>query len=172
LAVVVFLPRYLYNSYNQTFIAHPLHVKKGTLMIDEAFIKSYITSTFEHAETAVNLGYTFFFFRDEHMHAFATIASTGNEYEKISNLDRPGVYRLNIGVSRDTFQSLFGKGKIDTSAYDFTALNTIMPHPDYSSQHFICVLSPSEAMFERIRPMLAEAYDIAMKRYKGQKAHD
>ncbi len=111
-------------------------------MIDEAFITNYITSTFENVETAVNLGYTFFFYRDDHMHAFATIASTGNEYEKISALDRPGVYRLNLGVNKDTFQSLFGKGKINVSAYDFTTLDVILPHPDYSSQHFLCVLSP------------------------------
>jgi len=103
------------------------------------------------------------------MHAFTTIASTGNEYEKISNLDRFGMYRLNISVSRDTFQAMFGKGKIDISAYDFTALDTIMPHPDYSSKFFLCVLSPSEATFERIRPMLAEAYDVAMKRYNKRK---
>lgn len=141
--------------------------------MDETFITSYITSTFENVETDVNLGYTFFFYRDDHMHAFATIASTGNEYEKISNLDRSGVYRLNIGVGRETFQSLFGKGKVDIRAYDFTALDTIMPHPDYSSQHFICVLSPSEATFnEKIRSMLAEAYDIAMKRYEKRKAHE
>ena len=106
------------------------------------------------------------------MHAFATIASTGNEYEKISNLDRPGVYRLNIGVSRDTFQAMFGKGKIDVSAYDFTALDILMPHPDYSSQHFLCVLSPSEATFERIRPLVAEAYNIAMKKYKRHKTNN
>jgi hypothetical protein len=140
-------------------------------VIDETFITSYIMSTFENVETAVNLGYTFFFYRDDHMHAFATIASTGNAYERISNLDRPGVFRLNIGVSRETFKSLFGTKKIDVSAYDFTALDTIMPHPEYSSQHFLCVLSPSEATFERIRPMLAEAYDIAMKRYNRRKAH-
>jgi len=142
-------------------------------MIDEAFITNYITDTFENVETAVNMGYTFFFYRDDHMHAFATTASTGNEYEKISNLDRPGVYRLNIGVSRETFQEMFGKGKIDTGVYDFTALDTIMPHPDYSSQHFICVLSPSEETFdERIKPALAEAYNIAMKRYNKRKAYD
>ena len=140
-------------------------------MIDESFITSYITSTFENVETAVNMGYTFFFYRDDHMHAFATIASTGNEYERISNLDRPGVYRLNIGVSRETFKSLFGTNKINVSDYDFTALDTIMPHPDYSSQFFLCVLSPSQATFERIRPMLAEAYDVAMKRYNRRKAH-
>lgn len=140
-------------------------------MIDETFITSYITSTFEDVETAVNLGHTFFFYRDDHMHAFATIASNGNEYEQISKLDRPGVYRLNIGVSRETFQSLFGKGKVDVSAYDFAALDVIMPHPDYSSQHFLCVLSPSATTFEQTRPMLAEAYDIARNRYTKRKAH-
>ena len=140
--------------------------------MDEAFITSYITSTFENVETAVNLGYTFFFYKDDHMHAFATIASMGNEYEKISNLDRPGVFRLNIGVSRETFRSLFGAKKINTSEYDFTALDTIMPHPDYSSQFFLCVLLPSAATFdEQIRPLLAEAYDIAMKRYTKREAH-
>jgi len=140
-------------------------------VIGELFITSYITDTFEDVETAVNLGYTFFFYRDDHMHAFATIASTGNEYEKISDLDRPGVYRLNIGVSRETFQELFGKGKVEVSAYDFTALDTIMPHPDYSSQHFLCVLSPGEATFEKLRPLFAEAYDIAKNRYNKRKTH-
>jgi hypothetical protein len=105
------------------------------------------------------------------MHAFATIASTGNEYEQISNLDRPGVYRLNIGVSRETFKSLFGINKMDVRAYDFTVLDTIIPHPDYSSQHFLCVLSPSEATFEKVRPMLTEAYEVAMNRYNKRKGN-
>ncbi len=125
------------------------------------------------SKSTVNLGYSFFFYRDDRMHAFATIASTGNEYEKISNLDRPGVYRLNIGVSREIFKSLFGTKKINVGDYDFTALDTIMPHPDYSSQNFLCILAPSEATFnEQIRPILAEAYDVAMKRYDKRKAHD
>lgn len=139
-------------------------------MLNEAFITGYITSTFKDVEMDVNLGYTFFFYKDDHMHAFATIASTGNEYEKISALDRPGVFRLNIGLSRETFQAMFGKGKVDVSPYDFTTLDTIMPHPEYSSQFFICVLSPSEATFEKIRPMLAEAYEVAVKRYNKRKA--
>jgi hypothetical protein len=140
-------------------------------VIDESFITNYITSTFENVESTVNMGYTFFFYRDDHMHAFATIASNGNEYEQVSKLERPGVYRLNIGVNRETFHSLFGKGKMDLSPYDFTALDTIMPHPDYSSQFFICVLSPSEATFEKIKPLLAEAYDVAMKRYNKRTTH-
>ncbi|HNS03177.1 MAG TPA: DUF6194 family protein [Anaerolineae bacterium] len=141
-------------------------------MIDESFITNYIADTFADVQSTINWGYTFFFYRDDHMHAFATIASTGNEHEKISNLDRPGVYRLNIGVSRATFQSLFGTKKFDAGDYDFTALDVIMPHPDYSSQNFLCVLSPGEATFAAIRPLLAEAYDIAVKRYHRRKATD
>jgi len=66
---------------------------------------------------------------------------------------------------------LFATNKIDVSDYDFTTLDTIMPHPEYSAQSFLCVLSPSEATFERIKPLLAEAYKIAVKKYNQRKAH-
>ena len=140
-------------------------IRKEEPVIDESFITHYITSTFEDVESSTNLGYVFFFYRDDHMVPFATIASSGNEHEKVSNLQRPGVYRLNIGVSRETFQSLFETDKVNISDYDFTALDVIMPHPDYSAQLFICVLSPGEATFERVKPLLAEAYEIAVKKY-------
>jgi len=44
----------------------------------------------------------------------------------------------------------------------------IMPHPEYAQQHFICVLSPTEATFERVRLLLAEAHAIAVRRYTSQ----
>ncbi len=125
----------------------------------------YITETFEGVETTTNLGYTFFFYGPERKFPFATIASTGNEHEQISKLDRPGVFRLNIGVSKQTFQSLFGTDQVDVSAYDFTALDTIMPHPDYAAYHFVCVLNPGDATLEKARALLAEAYDLAAHRH-------
>ena len=133
--------------------------------MDESSVANYITETFPGVETTTNFGYTFFFYKSDHMVPFATIASSDNEYERISNLDRPGVFRLNIGVSRETFQSLFGTAKVDVGSYDFTALDVIMPHPDYSPQNFICVLSPSEATFEKVRALLDEAYEIAVQKY-------
>jgi hypothetical protein len=133
--------------------------------MNEASVTEYIMKTFSDVETTTNFGYAFFFYKSDHLLPFATIASTDNEYESISNLNRPGVFRLNIGVSKQTFQSLFGTAKVDVSSYDFTTLDMIMPHPDYSPQSFICVLSPSEATFERIRSLLAEAYDIAVRRF-------
>ena len=139
--------------------------------MNETSVAEYITQTFPDVETTTDFGYTFFFYREERIHAFATIASSGNEYEQVSRLDRPGVFRLNIGVSREGFKSLFGTNKINVSDYDFTALDTLLPHPDYSAQSFICVLSPSETSFERIRPLLAEAYEVDVKRYNKRKAH-
>ncbi len=71
----------------------------------------------------------------------------------------------NIGVSPQTFQALFGTSRVDVSTYDFTALDTIMPHPDYAVQSWVCVLNPSEGTFaQHVRPFLAEAYARAVAR--------
>jgi hypothetical protein len=86
------------------------------------------------------------------------------EYDRVSNLDRPGVYRLNIGVSRSTFRSLFGSARVDLGACDFTALDTLMPHPDDAAQSYLCVLNPSEETFQKLQPLLAEAYQLAVRR--------
>lgn len=134
------------------------------LTMDENGISNYIMTTFAGVETMSTLGYTFFFYGPDRMLPFTTIATADNEGDRVSHLDRPGVFRLNIGVSKPTFQALFGTGKVDVSAYDFTALDTIMPHPDYAAQSWICVLNPSEATFHRLQPWLSEAYDLAVRR--------
>ncbi len=130
----------------------------------QADIAQYIRDTFPGVETADNLGYLFFFYGADHMLPFATLATADNDYDRVSNLDRPGVFRLNIGVSRQTFQSLFGADRVDVSRYDYTALDLIMPHPDYAAQNWICVLNPSEATFGQVQTFLAEAYEIARAR--------
>jgi Family of unknown function (DUF6194) len=136
--------------------------------MNEPSVVEYITTTFAEVETTTAYGYTFFFYRSDRLFPFATLISSDQEYDRFSNLDRPGVFRLNIGVSRKTFQSLFGTAKVDVRNYDFTALDVIMPHPEYAQQHFICVLSPSEMTFEKVRLFLAEAYDMAVRRYTSQ----
>ncbi len=133
--------------------------------MDAASIAEYITSTFEDVQTSSAYGYEFFFYSTERKLPFATLATSDNDYDRVSQLDRPGVFRLNIGVSRPTFQSLFGAERADPSAYDFSALDTIMPHPDYAAQSWICVLSPSDASLQRVQQLLAEAYDIAVRRH-------
>src|SRR5512141_694011 len=136
--------------------------------MDEAAVAEYIMKTFPEVETTTAYGYNMFFYSSDRKLSFATMISSDYDYDNISNLNRPGVYRLNIGVSKQTFQLLFGTGEVNIKDYDFTALDVIMPHPEYAQYHFICVLSPSEETFEEIRSLLAEAYDIAARRYTSQ----
>lgn len=136
--------------------------------MDETAVTDYVTKTFPGVETGFDYGYTFFYYRSDRKLPFATLISSDYEYDRVSNLDRPGVFRLTIGISKKTFQSLFGKAKVDAKRYDFTALDVIMPHPEYAQHHFICVLSPGEATFEKVRLLLAEAYEIAARRYDSQ----
>ncbi len=133
--------------------------------MDESAISDYMTQTFPDAETSNDYGYLFWYYRSERMVPFASLSSSDNEYDNVSNLNRAGVYRLNIGVSRPTFQALFGTDKVAVENYDFTTLDEIMPHPQYANQSFICVLAPSAATFEKLRPLLTEAYELAARRF-------
>ncbi len=109
--------------------------------MNEASIANYITKTFPGVETSTDFGYTFFFHGADRKLPFATLISSDYEYDRISNLDRPGVFRLNIGVSRETFQSLFGAAKVEVGLFDFTALDVIMPHPEYANNiSYLCFL--------------------------------
>jgi uncharacterized protein DUF6194 len=139
--------------------------------MDQESIAEYILTSFAGVETASAAGYTFFFYGADRMLPFATLATADNEFDHVSELDRPGVYRLNIGVSRGTYVSLFGPerprlgagGRLD-SAHDFTRLDVLLPHPFYAPQSWVCVLSPSATTFEQVRPLLAEAYERAVAR--------
>ena len=136
--------------------------------MNELEVADYIMKTFPQVETTQAYGYDMFFYSSDRKLSFATMISSDYDYDNVSNLSRPGVFRLNIGVSKQTFQSLFGTDEVNLKVYDFTALDVIMPHPEYAGYHFICVLSPSKETFEKIRPLLAEAYDIAARRYASQ----
>ena len=105
---------------------------------------------------------------------FATIVTKDyGDFDHASNLNRPGVFRLNIGVSKDTYRSLFGPppsslgaaGAGDTG-HDFTALDRLMPHPVYAPQSWVCILNPSDATFQAVvRPLLADAYTLTVSRH-------
>jgi hypothetical protein len=51
------------------------------------------------------------------------------------------------------------------TGHDFTALDQLLPHPVYAPMSWVCVLNPSVATFEAVRPLLAEAYQLAVSRY-------
>jgi len=98
---------------------------------------------------------------------FATIVTKDyGDFDNASKLDRPGIFRLNIGVSKDTYAKLF---PADGGDYDFAALDRLMPHPVYGPNHSVCVINPSESTFESIKTLLEEAHGIAMGRVERRK---
>lgn len=145
--------------------------------MDETAVSEYIRDAFPGVETASTGGYTFFFYGSDRKLPFATLATADDEYDRASNLNRPGVYRLNVGVSRDTYRSLFGEksprledsGVVDTG-HDFSVLDRILPHPVYAPQSWVCVLNPSRDTFGTVQSLLSEAYDRAVQRAKRMDA--
>jgi hypothetical protein len=156
--------------------------------MNESEISQYITETFEGVDVVVASGDSFFFYNPDrnvppdHRFPFVTLV-TSDINDQFSNLNRPSVYRLNIGIGKQTFHSLFGdpaalpsvsaadSGEISRD-YDFTTLDQLMPHPVYGRMSWVCVLNPGEKTFEtKVRQLLAEAYDMAVSKYKRQATH-
>lgn len=135
--------------------------------MDRDTISRYITDTFDGVETITADDNLFFMYDPTHMFPFATLM-TNDLNDTFSNLSRPDAYRLNIGVSRQTFHALFGdqpqESADGTSPYDFTAFDRVMPHPVYGKMYWVCIVNPSPTTFQDvIRPLLDEAYarDVA-----------
>lgn len=143
--------------------------------MDEAAIIRYIAETFDGVEVVEASEDSFFMYDPGHLipvnrrFPFATLV-TGDRHDTVSNLDRPGVFRLNIGVGKETFRSLFGAEESPADSggtagdYDFTALDRLMPHPVYGRMYWSCVLNPGEATWPMAQALLAEAYEMAVAR--------
>jgi hypothetical protein len=115
-------------------------------------------------------GDSFFFYDpDGHLEGankfpFATIVTKDyGEFDNLSRLDREGVFRLNLGISSETYDSLFPSA---TEPKDFSQLDVLMPHPVYAKNHWVSVLNPSGQTFESIKPLIAEAHSRARRRYQ------
>src|SRR5688572_14279651 len=141
-----------------------------TLAMDESSIVQYITDTFDDVHVVNAYDAYFFFYGADRMTPFATLV-TNDAHDQASDLNRPGVYRLNVGVGKDTFLSLFGSqpsppgesGVVDTG-HVFTALDQLMPHPVYGHLNWVCVLTPSDETFQTVGELLAEAHRLAVDR--------
>ena len=144
--------------------------------MDENAISHYITDTFDGVDVVIAAGDSYFIYDPgqqlppDRQHPFATIVTT-DAHDSVSKLSRPAIFRLNVGVGKDTFHALFGSRSQVPGAetgvdrgYDFSALDQIMPHPVYGKMFWICVLNPSAPTFETLRPLLAEAYGRAVER--------
>lgn len=105
-----------------------------------------------------------------------TVKEKDGENDSSSNLSRENIYRVNLGVHKDTFREIFGtipkrpsKGGVVDMEYDFTVTDKILPHPVYAWMGWICFLNPSQKTFDELKPYISEAYEYAKEKYAKKK---
>lgn len=127
----------------------------------QAEVEAFVAEL-ENVQRVENFGYSFFFVGDDHRLPFVTIANSDNDFDNVSNLNRDGVFRINIGVSKETFKKLIAEPS--SELVDYSVLDVLLPHPDYSRQHFVCILNPSDENVETTKKLIVEAHAIAAVR--------
>ncbi|MEU8828139.1 DUF6194 family protein [Streptomyces sp. NPDC048636] len=149
--------------------------------MDVSEVERYLRDTFVGINVLESSGDTFVIYdpnADLPAHRqfpFLTLV-TGDTYDRVSDLSRPGAYRLNIGLTKDTYTTRFGavptrrdeSGVLDAGC-DYARRDTLMPHPVYATQHWVCVVEPSAATLETLKPLLAEAHAFAVRKYRNQR---
>ncbi len=151
-------------------------MKMNCHIISQETIIKYILNEFNHLNPLETWGELSFFVNPgmklKRGKYFATLKSKDGENDKASNLNRESVFRLSIGLPPQEYDDIFGsrpprpvKGGIVEGDYDFTALNTLTPHPVYGWMGWIAILNPSETNFERCKYYLNAAYSKALKAF-------
>ncbi len=108
---------------------------------------------------------------------FCTVKEHDGTNDRASHLDRPGVFRVALGLPRDSYEELFGprpprppKGGVVMTGHDFTATNVVMPHPVYAWMGWVQVLSPSGDTFTSMHPLFIAAYDAVLAKFEARRA--
>lgn len=135
--------------------------------MNQSEVEEFITQL-DNVQREENFGYAFFFVGEDHRLPFVTIANSDNEYDSVSNLNRDEIFRINIGVSKETFNSLIGVSSSEN--IDYSLLDVFLPHPEYAKQHFVCILNPSDANTECTKQLIVEAHSIAASRMQRKGA--
>jgi hypothetical protein len=93
--------------------------------------------------------------------------------DQASKLNRPGLYRLNLGLSKTQYTEQFGAppsrpaaGKTVETGHDFTVVDQITPHPIYGWMSWCAVINPSLATIEIMWPWVADAVQRARQKFK------
>jgi hypothetical protein len=92
---------------------------------------------------------------------WATLVQS-DAHDDASNLSRPDVFRLNIGLPRRRYDELVAG--IETP--DFAAADVLMPHPVYAGYGWVCVLNP-ERTWPTVQTLLDDAHDFAVRKHSN-----
>lgn len=98
---------------------------------------------------------------------YGTVITKDYPDDTASGLDTPGRWRVNIHVGRTAFGELTAEQQPHTinPSHDFTAADTVLPHPVYGALGWICVVNPGERTGELVVELLRGAHDDARARF-------
>lgn len=96
---------------------------------------------------------------------YGTIVTKNYPGDELSDLDAPDRLRVNIQVDRAAFPQLTGD-----SPPDYGAVDTVLPHPVYGAQSWICVVNPGERTYDTVLRLLRAAHDAARARVERRQA--
>ncbi|GAB3863273.1 hypothetical protein GCM10029963_71500 [Micromonospora andamanensis] len=116
-------------------------------------------------------GDRFFHVGPDRRQPFATIVEHDVPgFDDASQLDRPGVFRLNLDLGRTEFEKLFGfppKAFEDhRHEFDFARLDTLVPHPGYARYGFGSIVMPGPHLLPEIDRLLTIAHARAVDRHE------
>jgi len=100
---------------------------------------------------------------------FATIVTKDYPDDAMSVLDADGRFRVNIHVGGALFEELTGESPrafaaSEPGAHDFSAVDQVLPHPVYGALGWVSVVTPSEAVTDRVVELLQVAHAAAVAR--------
>jgi Family of unknown function (DUF6194) len=135
-----------------------------------------ITASEDNGAPASAWGDTFFFYDPEgnvaenRRQPFATIVTSDYPgWDTESDLDRDGIFRVNVAVGRTTFERLLGYAPAEHAdhhgQFDYAATDILLPHPQYASQGWISILNPAERTSMQLRELLSDAHGLAVRRH-------
>jgi hypothetical protein len=123
-------------------------------------------------------GDTFFYYAPDGVvpgatQPFATIVTKNYPGDESSQLDRPGVFRVNLAAGKDEFVAHVGRAPRDLDTDEQQghdapgpeALDVVIAHPVYGSLGWLAVNSPGSATATEVRRLLERAHQLARARY-------
>ncbi len=162
------------RCYTHCFYVYKVSNIVSSVSIDDIF--NYAISEFEGVVISENWGERGLFYNPHGLLPkgiyILTFKEKDGPNDKASNVNRPDIYRINLGLTKDRFKEMFGEipkrpaaGQTVSTGHDFQNVNEIMPHPVYGWMSWIGVLNPSLETFDALKPMIAEGVQLAKIKY-------
>jgi hypothetical protein len=126
-------------------------------------------------------GDSFFYYDPEGSEAnrrlpFATlVVSDYPGWDSESQLDREGVFRLNVAAGQAAYERLLGHPAAahdrHHADYDYAEFDVLLPHPMYAAQGWVSIVNPGARTTALAQRLLVDSHHRARDRWRRRR-HD